>query len=762
MLQMEDLMVAVGTVLAVSWLQSRASELLICGKAVGRFAHIEGLALPTSETKHVLTDAESPPPTSGNAPGPLPEPRMACVSAVTLITTCGPQTVGARHRPSSLALPKVNPPNGAPLVSVSGAARCAECYQAHLQREKEPALLLANFVPQAPETPGELSRGGGMRADLHPPTMLTRNFPDTDSAALAAFPLTWSADRVASDTERVDATDLARAVAPKASEQEPHHEYATSRLCAASSTPVQPLRAADSLKRLDEPSRAPVPLAAVLIMHFDHVPYRPSGLSRMVRALTLKAHAAPALGPNYTDGHVESALHSVSPKPSGQLPDTFAVAPDCFESPVVPGIPCTKSTPSARADASAVPLTARKGTSATFRVLQKAITAGCLRSDPWTGSNSGCATTGDKYAADGVRAEETVATQRFVPLAVDRMTSKMTSTGPDMWTVSLCTGSAATCFSVMSENTAEKRRAGVGRQEGTPAITGRPATTSECRGSAPKVVGPAPRCLLTVAPNTGPLGHCSQELVTSTEDCDAVVPVNTVAGSTPSTCAPVRCACQPRFAAAHCDPAVGTLGRPESRLAGGDARTMDSSACPECDSQGVSSAAFTSVAETVVASAGLTLHSEDSSATSSCQTGGCHCNLPAESLAPPAECVRNAIAQVDQMTGHATSYPTAPPDNLDPLLPRHSVDRADATTHVSKVADHDLSPQPSVSQLANLVGILGLVGALGCGSMCLALQLSLDILALVVLRLNNALMMTLFIRGAAQVNSTGNILRQLI
>jgi hypothetical protein len=787
MLQMEDLMVAVGNELTVSWLQASASELLTCGTAAGRFAHIAGLAPPTSETKHMLADAESPPPTSDNAPGPLPEPPMACVSAVTLITTCDPQAVGACHTPSLHGLPNADPRSEAPPLTVLGAATRAECdlrsaVRGWAAEVKQTPLLPAKFVPHAPETPGELSRGGGMRAVLHPPTMLTRNFPDIGSTALAAVPLPWSAHRVASDAERVEATDLARAIAPTATGQEPLHEYVTSRLYAAGSAPEQPTRAAESLKRLDEPSRAPVPVAAVPIMHFNHVLWGPADLSRMVGAPTLKAHAAPALGPNCTNGHVESAMHIVSPKPCGQLPDTPPAAPACLMSPVVPGIPSTDRTPSARADESAVSLTASRGSSATLRALQGAVTPGCLRSHGWTDANTRRAMAGDKYAADGVRAEETVATQRFVPLAVDRMTSQMASTEPDMWTVSLCTGSAVpcsrpappflkNCVSVVCEVTAERCRTGVGRQDDAPAIAGRPATTSECRVPTPKVLSPAPplRSLLTVAPNSGPLGHCSQELVTSTEDCDAV-PVNNVAESTPSTCAPVRCVRQPRFASAHCDPAVGTHGRPESRLVGGDARTIDPSVCPEGDSQGGSSVALISTAETVVASAALTLHSEDFSATRSGRICGCRSHLPAECSALPAECVRNAIAHADQMSGRATSYPTAPPDTLDPLLPRHAMNRADATTHASKVAanpptedaDHALSPQPSVSQLANLVVILGLVGALGCGSMCLALQLSLVVvksLALVVLRLNSALM-TDSVRGApAQVNNNGNILR---
>jgi hypothetical protein len=780
-------MVAVGNELTVSWWQASASELLTCGTAAGRFAHIAGLAPPTSETKHMLTDAESPPPTSDNAPGPLPEPPMACVSAVTLITTCDPQPVGACHTPSLHGLPNADPRSEAPPPTVLGAATRAECdlrsaVRGWTAEVKQTPLLPAKFVPHAPETPGELSRGGGMRAVLHPPTKLARNFSDIGSTALAAVPLTWAADRGASDAERGDATDLARAIAPTATGQEPLHEYATSCLYAAGSAPEQPTRAADSLKRLDEPSRAPVPLAAALIMHFGHVLWGRSGLSRMVGAPTLKAHAAPALGPNCSDGDAESVLHVVSSQPSAQLSDTLPAPPACLMSPVVPGVPCTDRTPSARADEPAVSLTLCKGSSATLRVLQGDVIAECLRSDGWAYANCRRAMGGDKYAADAVRAEETVATQQVVPLAVDRMTSKMTSTEPDMWTVSPCTGSAATCsrpappfpkhsVSVMSENTAERCRTGVGRQDDAPAIAGRPATTSECRVPTPTVVSPAPplRSLLTVAPNTGPLGHCSQELVTSTEDCDAV-PINNVAESTPSTCAPVRCARQPRFASAHCDPAVGTHGRPESRLVGGDARTIDPSVCPEGDSQGGSSVALISTAETVVASAALTLHSEDFSATSSGRICGCRSHLPAESLASSAECVRAAVANVDQMSGHATSYPTAPPDNLDPLLPRHSMDRADATTHASKVAadpptedtDHALFPQPSVSQLVNLVVILGLVGALGCGSMYLALQLSLVVvhrLALVVLRLNSALM-THSVRGApAQVNNNCNILR---
>jgi hypothetical protein len=776
MLQMEDLMVAVGNELTVSWLQASASELLTCGTAAGRFAHIAGLAPPTSET--MLADAESPPPTSDNAPGPLPEPPMACVSAVTLITTCDPQAVGACHTPSLHGLPNADPRSEAPPLTVLGAATRAECdlrsaVRGWAAEVKQTPLLPAKFVPHAPETPGELSRGGGMRAVLHPPTMLTRNFPDIGSTALAAVPLPWSAHRVASDAERVEATDLARAIAPTATGQEPLHEYAASRLYAAGSAPEQPTRAAESLKRLDEPSRAPVPVAAVPIMHFNHVLWGPADLSRMVGAPTLKAHAAPALGPNCTNGHVESAMHIVSRKPCGQLPDTPPAAPACLESPVVPGMPCTDRTPSARAGESAVSLTASKGSSATFRVLQKAISAECLRSDPSTGSNSRRAMAGDKYAADGVRAEETVATQRFVPLAVDRMTSQMASTKPDMWTVSLCTGSAATCsgpaplfpkhcVSIMSENTAERRRTGVGRQDGTPATAGRPATTSECRGSATKVVNPAPplRSLLTVARNTGPLGLCSQELGPGADVCEAVVPVNTVAGSTPSTCAPVRCACQPRSASAHCDPAVGTLGRPESRLAGGDARTMDSSACPECDSQGGSSVLLTSAVETVVASAALTLHSEDFSAISCCQARSCHYNLPAGSSASPAGCVRVDSAHVDQRSRHVLSCPTEPPDNSHSLLPRRAMGRVDATTYAPKVAADP--PAEAAHRTFSLLVILSLVWALSHDSMCLVLQLSLKILALVVLRLNNALMMTPFIRGAAQVNSTGNILRQLI
>jgi hypothetical protein len=785
MLQMEDLMVAVGNELTVSWLQASASELLTWGTAAGRLAHIAGLAPPTSETKHMLTDAESPPPTSDNAPGPLPEPPMACVSAVTLITTCGPQAVGACHTPSLRDLPNADPRGEAPPLTVLGAATRAECdlrttVRGWAAEVTQTPLLPAKFVPQTPETSGELSRGGGMRAVLHPSTKLARNFSDIDSAVLAAVPLTWSAHRVASDAERVDATDRTRAIVPTVSEHEPLREYATSRLYAASSTPEQPLRAADALNRLDETPAAPAPLTAVLTKSFDHVLWGSSGLSRMVAAPTPTVHAAPALGSKSSEGQAENVPRHVSSQESGQLPDTLPPAPDCLMSPAFLWILCTDSAPAARANVSAVYLTFRKGSSATLRVLQGAVTAECLRSDGWTGASCRHSMPGDKYAADGVRAEETVATKRFVLLAVDRMTSQMASTKPDTWTASLCTGSAGTCSrptppfpkhcdSVMSENAAERRRTGVGRQDGTAAIAGTPVTTSECRVPTLKVVNPAPplRSLLTVAPNTGPLGHCSQELVTSTEDCDAV-PVNTVAGSTPSTCAPVRCACQPRSASAHCDPAVGTLGRPESRLAGGDARSMDSSVCPVCDSQRVSSVAFTSAAEAVVASAALTLNSEDFSATSSCRICGCRSHLPAECSALPAECARNAIAHVDQMSGHATSYPTAPPGNLNPLLPRHSMDRADATTHASTVAadppteaaDHDLSPQPSVSQLVNLVVILGLAWALG--SMCLTLQLSLVVvesLALVVLLLNSALM-THSVRGApAQVNNNGNILR---
>jgi hypothetical protein len=770
MLQMEDLMVAVGNELTVSWWQASASELLTCGTAAGRFAHIAGLAPPTSETKHMLTDAESPPPTSDNAPGPLPEPPMACVSAVTLPTTCDPQAVGVCHTPSLHGLPNADPRSEAPPPTVLGAATRAECdlrsaVRGWAAEVKQTPLLPAKFVPHAPETPGELSSGGGMRAVLHPPTKLARNFSDIGSTALAAVPLTWSADRAAGDAERADA--------PTATGQEPVHEYATSRLYAAGSAPEQPTRAADSLKRLDEPSRAPVPLAAVLIMHFDHVLWGPADLSRMVRALTLKAHAAPALGPNCTDGHVESALHSVSPKPSGQLPDTLPAPPARLMSPVVPGILSTDRTPSAQANVSAVSLTLCKGSSATLRVLQGAVIAECLRSDGWAYANCRRAIAGDKYAADAVRAEETVATQQVVSLAVDRMTSKTTSTEPDMWTVSLCTGSAATCsrpappfpkhsVSVMSEDTAEKRRAVVGRQDGTAAIAGTPATTSECRVPAPKVVNPAPplRSLLTVAPNSGPLVHCFQEFEPGANDCDAVLPVNCFAESTPSTCAPVRCASQLRSASAHGDPAIGILGRPESCLAGGDARTMDSSACRECDSQGGSSVLLTSAVETVVGTAALTSYSEDSSAISCCQARSCHYNLPAGSSASPAGCVRVDSAHVDQRSRHVLSCPTEPPDNSHSLLPRRAMGRVDATTYAPKVAADP--PTEAAHRTFSLLLILSLVWALSHDSMCLILQLSLEILALVVLRLNNALMMTPFIRGAAQVNSTGNILRQLI
>jgi hypothetical protein len=101
----------------------------VSGKAVGRCAHVAGLALSTSKTKHLWTDTD-PAPISGNALGPLSElPTEGVSSAVT------PATPAALHTHISLlhGLTKADLRSDALVLIVSAA------------EGKEPMLQRSNF-----------------------------------------------------------------------------------------------------------------------------------------------------------------------------------------------------------------------------------------------------------------------------------------------------------------------------------------------------------------------------------------------------------------------------------------------------------------------------------------------------------------------------------------------------------------------------------------------------------------------------------------
>jgi hypothetical protein len=281
-------------------------------KVVRRFAHDASLALLTSETNHMWTNAE-PTPTSGSALRPLLQPPIGSVNTVTPATAAAPRTAVAAHISPLHGLAKADLRSDAPVLIVSGAVRRAECVlriagRRLATREEKPELLPAKFVRLAPETTRDLSPGSGMRADRHSPVTRTHSFPNVGSTALAAASLTGPADRAVRSAERMDATVCTIGVAPRVRNQGPLSEFSCSRPFATSSTWEPPLGTAGVMNGLGKTPMTTALLAVSLIVPFGNVLWWCSGLSRMVSVPNPTAHADRALNANSTGGEAEALL----------------------------------------------------------------------------------------------------------------------------------------------------------------------------------------------------------------------------------------------------------------------------------------------------------------------------------------------------------------------------------------------------------------------------------------------------------------------
>jgi hypothetical protein len=287
-------------------------RLTASAEAVGRFAHFDGLARPTSEINHMWRNA-APAPTSGNALGRLREPPIEGVSAVRRVLTAAPREVGVCHISSLHGFPRVDHHSNAPLLTISWTARRAVYVlkiagRGFAAKEKKSLLLPTKFVPQAAETTRELSPGSGMRADMPPPTKVTHNFPGRVSTALASAPLSWPVNSAVWSAERVGANVRTLGVVPSVRNQGPLSEFSCSRLFGASPAWEPQLGTAGAMNGLGKTPMTTALLAVSLIVPFGNVLWWCSGLSRMVSVPNPTAHADRALNANSTDGEAEALL----------------------------------------------------------------------------------------------------------------------------------------------------------------------------------------------------------------------------------------------------------------------------------------------------------------------------------------------------------------------------------------------------------------------------------------------------------------------
>jgi hypothetical protein len=255
--------------------------------------------------------------------------------------------------------------------------------------------------------------------------------------------------------------------------------------------------------------------------------------------------------------------------------------------------------------------------------------------------------------------------------AADKLATKKLSCKKDLST--LCPGNASAAACAQQYLPRQNRSAsvanqkcctGAGQRGGVPAI-------AAVSASAVEVVSPAlpARSAPALAPNTGPPDPGLQGTVLATDVCCAAPP--SCVARTSSTAPAVR------SASVHSRAAASTPGRP---------LPPGFSVCPDPASHGGADDVFTSTTEAVDITAVLNCPSEIPSQARAHQAGRSDDGVPPGSTAASTDGARAACAHADRKIKQVSSYPTAPRNDMDPLLPTRAAEPQGATARARTAA----------------------------------------------------------------------------